>query len=58
VAQPSNAWSNLAYIIASLFILYEVMFKKQPKFLLGFAFSVFLIGISSFFYHASATFVG
>lgn len=44
--EPANAWSNVAFFIAAFLI-----YKKTP--LKKYALSVFLMGLGSFFFHAS-----
>ncbi|MFA6099105.1 MAG: ceramidase domain-containing protein [Patescibacteria group bacterium] len=56
VVQPANAWSNLAYLVAGVVIFY---FSRQEKiYLKAFGLLVLLMGLTSFLYHASYTFLG
>jgi hypothetical protein len=57
IAQPANTISNLGYIIVGI-IAFMTIAKAAKKQLYLFPFAFILIGISSGFYHASATFVG
>ena len=56
IAEPSNAWSSLAYVIIGLITLWA--WRKGPS--IGIAVSVanIMIGIGSFFFHASGMFAG
>ena len=56
IAEPSNTWSSLAYVIIGLITLWA--WRKGPS--IGVAVSVanIMIGIGSFFFHASGTFAG
>lgn len=57
IVQPANTWSNLAHVAAGLLILYLArQYKKTLLWWLGPI--VILIGIFSFVYHASYTFIG
>ena len=57
VAQPANAWSNLAFILIGIYLLF--LSRNQKNLLLKFLGPMaLLIGLCSFFYHASYTFVG
>lgn len=59
VAQPANTWSNLAYIIFALVMVWEIQkFKILNRIMWGFPITSALIGLTSGFYHASATFIG
>lgn len=54
VAEPANAWSSLAYVIAALTM------ARAPARSGGWAviFAQLIIGVGSFFFHASGTFLG
>lgn len=57
IVQPANAWSNLAYIVVGIVIL--VLANKNKKTLLWWLGPItVLIGLFSFAYHASYTFIG
>jgi hypothetical protein len=58
VAQPANTFSNLAYLIIALKIALELKQAKNQTVLWGFVPVYALMGFTSAFYHASATFVG
>ena len=47
LAEPLNAFTNILFIIVSLFLLFHYRSKKKPLL----AFIIFMIGISSFLYH-------
>lgn len=60
--QPSNAWSSLGFCVAALVIASEQL-RRPAKALthaeaICFAVAVFLVGVTSFFYHASLSFFG
>lgn len=57
IAQPSNTWSNLAYAAAAAvtWVLSRTSPRKHPVRLIPLI--ALLVGISSFLYHASFTFV-
>lgn len=57
IAQPANSWSNLAFVFVGVYIFSKSRNHKNPllKFLGPMA---VLVGIFSFFYHASFTFIG
>jgi hypothetical protein len=57
IAQPANAWSNLIFVFVGIYIFLKSREHKNPllKFLGPMA---VLVGIFSFFYHASFTFIG
>ena len=57
IAQPANAWSNLAFIFIGIYLCF--LSRNQKNLLLKFLGPMaVLIGLCSFFYHASYTFVG
>ncbi|HEY1097748.1 MAG TPA: ceramidase domain-containing protein [Myxococcota bacterium] len=57
VAEPSNSWSCIAYIIvAIILVLWRVPTSRARIYALAAA--QVLIGVGSFFFHASGTFVG
>jgi Ceramidase len=57
IAQPANTFSNIAYLVVAICALYLLRKTKiKPLYLFPFTFAI--IGLSSAFYHASATFVG
>ncbi len=51
INEPANAWSNLAYILAALFIWRHA--RGAPRILRMFAPAIFLMGLFSFVYHAT-----
>lgn len=54
--QPANAWTNSFYLFnAAILLFFYVKDKKRPLALL-FAVTSFLVGLTSFLYHASNTF--
>ncbi len=61
-----NAWSNLAFVVVAFYILYKDKAVTVGQNLLAasrlqtrlYAFSCFLVGAGSFFYHAGFTFEG
>ena len=56
IREPANTWSNLAYIIAGLWILIHYKTPNTKHIRLFGAYAV-LLGFTSGFYHASGTFV-
>lgn len=52
ISEPANTWSNLAYFVAFLFML-KLLQKNRNLELSWLAFTMLLIGSSSFFYHMS-----
>lgn len=59
VAEPANAWSNLAFVFVGLFLFWHAQklgLWRTPFALFGI--SSVLIGIGSFLFHATATFWG
>lgn len=56
IAQPANAWSNLVFVLVGVYIFLNSRDHRNPllKFLGPMA---VLVGIFSFFYHASFTFI-
>lgn len=57
IAQPANSWSNIVFFIVGFFILYKC--RQQPNSLLKYlGFLALIVGATSFFYHASFTFLG
>jgi hypothetical protein len=55
VVEPSNAWSNLAYVIVGIVILATIS-RRGPLMLVGIA--SILIGFGSFAFHATGTRIG
>lgn len=57
IAQPANAWSILVYIFIGIYLFF--ISRNQQNLLLKFLWPiVILIGLFSFIFHASNTFVG
>jgi hypothetical protein len=57
VAEPANAWSNLAYVVVGFYLLYLAhRDRRVPLYLCG-ATSI-LVGFGSFLFHISGTFFG
>lgn len=57
LAQPANTFSNLAFILVGVWCIF-LLRKTKFKDLYLFPLSFIIIGLSSGFYHATATFVG
>ncbi len=57
ITQPANTWSNLAYIVIGL-LVYRLAIKEDASRLKWIGFIGVLVGIGSFFFHASSSFVG
>ncbi len=67
IRQPIDTWSNLAFVLVGLLILEDVLRPASARssllirrrgYGLVYAFAVILIGLGSWFYHASLTFAG
>jgi hypothetical protein len=56
VVEPSNAWSNLAYVLCGLVILGGLARRSAPLRLIGVA--AIAIGLGSFAFHGTGTRVG
>lgn len=57
IREPSNTWSNLAYILIGIYLFIHSRKQQAPHLGLLAAFSI-LVGLMSGFYHASGSFVG
>lgn len=57
VAEPANAWSSLGYVVLGLVMLARAWRPARPR-LLAISVAQLMIGVGSFFFHASGTFVG
>ena len=55
VAEPANAWSNLAYILVGLYLLSQTR-KPEASNLWPGGLTAILVGICSFVFHAYPTF--
>lgn len=67
VAQPANAWSSLAFVLAGLWIAqpsagdkYKARNRmaREPAYRRLYGFALMAIGLGSYFYHATLTFAG
>jgi dihydroceramidase len=67
IRQPIGTWSNLAFVLAGLLMLDDVwrpsstrssLLAQRRAYGLIYALAVIVIGLGSWFYHASLTFVG
>lgn len=64
VAEPSNSWSSLGYVVVAIMILMLAIAPptgggRPPRGrLLALSFAQLMIGVGSFFFHASGTFAG
>jgi hypothetical protein len=57
VVEPSNTWSNLAYLVVGAYLFVTSREQKSvPLFMI--ALTSFLVGIGSFWFHMSGTFAG
>ena len=57
IAEPANAWSNLAFLAMGVYLLFRAKSdKRAPLYLVGV--TSILVGIGSFMFHMSGTFVG
>ena len=57
IVEPANAWSNVAYIAVAIWLLNRALRDKRQVLLLIGATS-FLVGLGSFAFHATGTFIG
>jgi len=57
VAEPANAWSNLAFIIGGLYLLRRAQQQRRTALYLVGVTSI-LVGLGSFLFHMSGTFFG
>jgi hypothetical protein len=57
VREPANAWSNLSYVIFGIWMINHCWKTKYGHLRLLGSFSI-LIGLMSFFYHATSSFIG
>jgi dihydroceramidase len=67
IRQPLDTWSNLAFVLVGLLVLEDVLrpsptrsnlLVQRRTYGMVYAFAAILIGLGSWFYHASLTFVG
>jgi dihydroceramidase len=66
VAQPANAWSSLAFVLAGLWIAQgSIAIRGKSNRMVGepiwrciYGYALVTIGLGSYFYHASLTFAG
>lgn len=56
IAQPMNSLSNIFYLYVGIWILFSQ--KQWSYFSIMYAYIVILLGLGSFFYHATLTFLG
>lgn len=52
ISEPANTWSNMGYILAAIYLFYRTR-KSSNKAMKWFAPSMLLMGLGSYFYHAS-----
>lgn len=57
VVEPSNAWSSVAYLVIGVVMLARALRPLAPR-LVAVAVAQIMIGVGSFFFHASGTFWG
>ncbi len=57
ITQPANTWSNLFYILVGILIIKSARHDERSH-LQGIGWIAVLVGIGSFFFHASSTFIG
>ncbi len=57
ITQPANTWSNLAYILIGIYIIY-IAYKEKRTFLATIGYIEIVLGMGSFFFHASSTYIG
>jgi hypothetical protein len=57
IAEPANAWSNLAFLAVGVFLLHRARTQRRtPLYLVGV--TSILVGLGSFLFHMSGTFFG
>ena len=57
IAEPANAWSNLGFLAMGVYLLLRAKKdKRAPLYLVGV--TSLLVGVGSFLFHMSGTFVG
>jgi len=57
IAEPSNTWSNLGYVLSAVFLAWWIRREKlQSPVLRTFPLAALLVGLSSGIYHASVTY--
>jgi hypothetical protein len=57
IAEPANAWSNVAFLVVGAYLLQRA-FQQRRMPLLFVGLTSILVGIGSFIFHMSGTFVG
>src|SRR5690606_5856714 len=57
IVEPSNTWSNLAYIAVGLYLLW-ICRDRRHEALSAVGVTAVLVGIGSFAFHATGTFIG
>lgn len=57
IVEPSNAWSSVAYLVIGLWMLAQALRPVAPR-AIAVAAAQLMIGVGSFFFHASGTFWG
>lgn len=56
IRQPANAWTNIFYVIIAAVILKSVRHRGDASLMYSFSTAAFLVGVTSFLYHASNAF--
>jgi hypothetical protein len=57
IAEPANAWSNLAFLVVGVYLLRRARLERRtPLYLVGT--TSILVGLGSFLFHMSGTFIG
>ncbi len=57
VVEPSNAWSSVLYVVLGLYMLVQALRPVAPR-SIAVAAAQIMIGVGSFFFHATGTFWG
>ena len=57
ITQPANTWSNLIYIFIGFYIIH-LAYKEKNNFLALIGYIEVVLGLGSFFFHASSTHLG
>jgi hypothetical protein len=68
ILEPTNTWTNMAMVMVGFFVLYqgtqreklpsEHPLRRTPSFFTMFALAMIILGLGSFWFHASLTFLG
>ncbi|MBT6324709.1 MAG: hypothetical protein HOJ35_01970 [Bdellovibrionales bacterium] len=64
ILQPSNAWSNISFLLVTLLILIKIKDKKKQNhfvknnyLIITYGITCAIVGLGSFYYHSTLTFI-